>query len=61
MVIMIEEVSIRVGQTLPQEKCIKLPVQIVEMNVKYHSSPQKVGLYSAENVSGKKGIGFDDG
>ena len=34
-----------------KEKCLLQPVVTAEMNVKYHSSQKKTGLFIAENVS----------
>ncbi len=36
---------------IEKEKCLLQPVGIVEMNVKYHSSQKKTGLFIAQNVS----------
>ena len=42
---------VEVQETGDQEKCLLQPVGIVEMNVKYHSSQKKTGLFIAQNVS----------
>jgi len=42
---------VEIQETGDQEKCLLQPVGIVEMNVKYHSSQKKTGLFIAQNVS----------
>ena len=36
---------------IEKEKCLPQPVVTVEMNVKYHSSQKRTGLFIAQNVS----------
>jgi len=39
---------------LDQEKCIKQLAQNAAMNVKFHSNPEKAGLFFAKNAIAKE-------